>query len=441
MKALWEDDITIEPKEQLCHEIKADCVIIGAGLCGILIANELQSRGFKTVILEANRICSGASMRTTAKITSQHGLIYSKLSKKLSPDTAKLYYESQQSAIDYLENIVVKNKIDCDFKRLPSYIYATKSDKNLLNEALALRQMGARFEYTKEVELPFKIKGAIRFPLQAQFHPLKLIKALSKNLNIYENSRVISVEGDCVKTAHGKVFAQYIVDASHYPIINFPGFYFLRQHQERVYLLAINADKELFGMYYGCDDGHTFRQAGNKIIVGGENHRTGKNTQGGCYYNLFKFARKNFPDCTFDFKWSNQDCITHDSIPFIGKYTCFSDNFFVATGFNKWGMSNSCVSAMLIADLICDKDNDYKKVYSPQRLHLRASAKGIFQDVGHSVMGLSQGLFSSKEHKCKHLGCRLKENADDNTFECPCHGSEFDREGNIIFNPTQKNLR
>lgn len=440
MKSIWENDVVFKEFKPLAKDIKADCVVIGGGIAGILTAYELQNRGFKTVLLEADKLCSGATCRTTAKITSQHGAVYGDIVKKIGVDAGKLYYESQQNAIDYIESVAAKSGINCMFKRLPAYIYQKKGDGMLLSEARALNKIGADFEYTKTTELPFEVSGAIKFPNQAQFHPLMLMQRLTQELEIYEKSRVVSIEADGVVTPHGKAFAQYIVDATHYPIMNIPGFYFLRQHQQRVYLLAIRCDKKLDSMYYGCDDGHTFRQSGRHIIIGGEAHRTGNNKKGGCYYNLFKFARQCYPDCVFDYKWSNQDCITHDGIPFIGRYSKASSNLFVATGFNKWGMSSSGVAAQLIADLICDRKNEYESLYTPQRFHVRAGAKKLFVDVGYSVGGLTKGLFSSKDRKCKHLGCRLTINSDENTFECPCHGSQYAKNGKLLHNPSPKSL-
>lgn len=439
MSTLWENAV-FPGRESLRGVIAADCTVIGAGLAGIMTAWELQSRGFSVVVLEAKRICSGATAKTTAKITSQHGLIYNKISRKIGKAQAKLYYESNQRAIDRYEDIINKRKIDCGFRRLPAYIYSKSSVYDLLQETVSATNAGAKCGFTKKTSLPFGIKGALRFENQGQFHPLKFALPLTRDLQIFEKSPVRDIEDGKVVTDKGEVRTQYIVNTTHYPIVNVPGFYFLRQHQERSYAVALRTDKTLDGMYLGIDDGHSLRSYDEGIIIGGESHRTGKNTKGGCLCRLQDFARECYEEAEISHIWSNQDGITHDGLPFIGRYSRSSPRIFVATGFNKWGMTLSCVASELIADLICGKHNDYEALYSPQRLNLRAAAGKFMVDAGYSVAGLVSGLVSKKERKCSHLGCRLQKNADENTWECPCHGSQFDEKGRVKFSPAQKNL-
>ncbi|MBQ4569008.1 MAG: FAD-dependent oxidoreductase [Ruminococcus sp.] len=439
MSTIWED-VTFEKRESLQGLEVADCTVIGAGLAGVLIARELQSRGFSVVVLEADRVCSGATARTTAKITSQHGLIYNRISRQIGKTQARLYYESNQKAIDRYEEIIKAYGIDCDFKRLPSYVYSRSNVYNLLQETLSATNAGAKCRYTKDTSLPFGIRGALRFEDQAQFHPLKFAKALAKNLKIYEKTPVTRIEDGKVLTQSGEVRTQYIVCATHYPIINIPGFYFLRQHQERSYALALSSQTKLDGMYLGIDDGHSLRSFDGGIILGGEKHRTGKNTKGGCLCRLKDFASENFEGAEILGSWSNQDCITHDGLPFIGRYSRFSPRFFVATGFNKWGMSLSMVASELIADMICGRKNEYEKLYTPARMNIRAGAGGFLLDAGSSAYHLISGLVSKKERKCPHLGCRLQKNPDENTWECPCHGSGFDKTGQVKFSPAKKNI-
>lgn len=440
MTTIWED-VKFPERGSLRGVIAADCTVIGAGLAGIMTAWELQRRGFSVVVLEAERVCFGATARTTAKISAQHGLIYHKLSKKIGKTTAKLYFESNNRAIDRYEDIIRSEKIDCDFVRLPSYVYSRSNVYDLLQETHAATLAGAKCSYTNETTLPFGVKGALRFEEQAQFHPLKFAAHLSKDLQIFERSPVIHIEDGVVKTALGEVRTQYVVNTTHYPLVNVPGLYFLRQHQERSYAVAVNTEYKLDGMYLGIDDGHSFRNSSQGVIVGGEKHRTGKNSKGGCLCRLKNFAQECFEDGEISRAWSNQDVITHDGLPFIGKYSVFSPRMFVATGFNKWGMSLSCVASELLADLICGKDNDYARIYSPKRVNLRAASGRFAVDVGYSAVSLCSGLFSSRERRCTHLGCRLQKNADENTWECPCHGSEFDENGRVVFSPAKTSLK
>lgn len=425
---------------KLTHDIKTDCVVIGGGITGILTANELSSRGFSTVVLEANTICSGGTGKTTAKITSQHGLIYARLLKYFGEKQAKMYFESQNKAIDYIEQLVQSKNIDCDFVRLPACVYCVEEAHQIIKEHKALNQLGIAHELTNKTDLPYPIKAAIRFENQAQFNPVKFVRAIASSLEIYENSPVVKIERDCVYTDCAKVCAHYIIVATGYPIINNPGFYFARQHQERSYVIAIKSPKKIREMYLGIDDNRSVRRYNDYVLIGGEKHRTGKN-KGGCYCTLMDFAQRYFKsDCQI-YSWSNQDCIAHDGVPFIGNYSKYSEHLFVATGFGKWGMTNSAVSAQLISDLICDRKNEYIQLYTPQRLNLPGSIKDLSIDLGQSVSGLFQGwILSGKSKRCSHMGCKLKENKEENTLECPCHGSQFDKDGNVLRNPAIKKM-
>ncbi len=439
MSTLWEN-IEFEKKDRLYGEEKADCTVIGAGMAGLMTAYELQKRGFSVIVLEAGRVASGATARTTAKITAQHGLCYDKLISKHGLTTAKLYFESNTRGIDKYEKFIRELNIDCDFKRVPAYIYGKNSAYEIQKEAQAADKVGAMYRYTKSTTLPFSVKGALRFENQAEFHPLKFAKALTQNLRIYENTPVIDIEDGKVTTMQGQVQTNYIVNTTHYPIINLPGLYFLRQHQERSYCVGMKTDKRLDGFYLGIDDDKSFRNYNEGIIMGGESHRTGENKNGGCLCRLKNFAEKCYPEGKLVREWSNQDAMTHDGLPFIGRYSTFAPRMFVATGFNKWGMSLSAVASEIIPDLICGKRNEYEKLYTPNRVKLRASFSSFAVDVGYSVKGLASGLVSSKEKRCTHLGCRLKENKDEGTLECPCHGSQFDGEGHIVFSPANKDI-
>lgn len=439
MATIWEDT-ELRTREKLRGVTVADCTVIGAGMAGIMIAYELQQRGFSVVVLEADRVASGATCRTSAKITSQHGIVYSKIAGRIGKDEAKLYFESNQRAVDRFAEIVKREKIACDFKRAPAYIYSTKSSLAILKEEMYASMSGAKCCYTRETELPFSVKGALKFENQALFHPLKFIQALSKNLQIYENSPVVSVEDGRVVSASGEVRTQYIINACHYPFINFPGLYFLRQHQERSYLLALRTETRTDGMYLDIDSGHTLRSFDGGMLVGGESHRTGNNTKGGCYCRLKEYAKELFPNAEITNSWSNQDVITHDGLPFIGQFSRKNSKMFVATGFGKWGMSLSSVASALIPDLISGRVNEYKRLYTPDRRNIRAGAAGLVKDAGCSAVYLFSGMFSKKERKCTHLGCRLQKNRDENTWECPCHGSQFDTKGKVKFSPAKTDM-
>lgn len=454
MESIWKKEIEIADGKSLEGDMKVHTLIIGAGMAGILTAYLLKQRGIEAVIVEAKTIASGQTENTTAKITSQHGLFYSKLLRKAGVKRAKAYAKANEEAIRIYEQIVRKENIDCDFEKKPSYLYSVDDmrTEELQREAEVAKNLGISASYVegdKITEIPFEVKGAVRFENQAQFHPLKFINHLADQLTIYENTKVLSVKEHTVYTNTGTIWAENIVFACHYPIINVPGFYFLRQHQERSYVLALENGKELSGMYYSIDeDGLSFRSVKDVLLLGGGNHRTGK-----CichcgdvykekygYTFLQKMADKYYGDMREVARWAAQDCMPHDEIPFIGKYSIFRPYWYVATGFKKWGMTSSMVSAMLITSHLCGKYSVYEDTFSPQRLLIRMGISNFIKDVRESVRGLLKGLFVDKKRRCKHMGCKLEWNNEEDSWDCPCHGSRYDKNGELLDNPAQTDI-
>lgn len=431
--------VEIQQRPQLLRNIIADVVVIGAGLAGLLTAYELQNRGMNVVVLEANRIMSGVSGHTTAKITAQHGLIYSRLYEKINDSAAKRYAMANLSAVEKFKQLIEKENIECAMEITPSYLYAINDERSLENEAEALRKIGVNTSIVSDTDLPFKIKAALKLDSQAQFNPVMFAKHIADKLRIYESSRVIQIEPNYAICKKGKVRADYIVMATNYPIINYPGMYFMRQHREQAHVEEVKNIPKLRGMYYGIDGGNSFRSFRDSVIVSGQSHRTGKKV----LQNSEEFKQEtgyDYPSGKVSHRWSAQDCMTHDGIPFIGRYSIHSPNLFVISGFNKWGMTSSMLASDIIADMIFDKANDFEKLFTPQRFHL-TSTKSLFVDIGKSVVGLGSGVFTKKERKCTHLGCRLKENKADGTWDCPCHGSKFSKDGEVISGPAQVPLK
>lgn len=484
MESLWRKQTKIkktnsDKENSISSNIHRDVIVVGAGMAGLLIAYYLKEQGKDVLVLEADRITSGQTERTTAKITSQHDLKYSKLVKKVGIKKARMYALANEVAISEYEQFIREHKIECQFKRVPAYLYTMQDEAMLIKEAKTAAALGIEAFFTKETELPFSVKGAVCFLKQAQFSPLEFINHICSELEILENTKVIAVKGNRViarNISENKIFtADKIVIATHYPILNVPGFYFMRQHQERSYVLALSGCKKIKGMYYGIDsDGLSFRQAGDVLLLGGKSHRTGQNQKGGAYDFLMQEARRYYPECKEKTRWSAQDCMPHDGIPFIGKYSIFTPHIYVATGFQKWGMTSSMIAAMILRDELCGVSNPYAKVFSPQRLNIRASFGNLILDVFESVKGLSKGFFhrpkkkadvlqnghggivsiegqryacyrdnQGKLHKisakCPHMGCELTWNPDEKSWDCPCHGSRFDVDGKLFDNPAKVN--
>lgn len=476
-RSIWSRTTETEERTPLPGDREVDVAVIGGGMAGLLTAYLLQQKGHQAIVLEAARIGSGQTKNTTAKITSQHGLIYDKLTRKYGFNDARLYARANEEAIGMYEKIIGQKQIDCDFQRLPSYLYSTQDREILQAEARAAARLGLPASFRDSLSLPFDTVGAVCFEHQAQFHPLKFLSGIAKELEIYERTMVYSVRGHKLYTNHGTVTARYIVFAVHYPFPVISGFYFARQHQERSYAIAYSGVKQLDGMYYSIDDkGLSLRSYKDLLIIGGSGHRTGRKETGGSYALLREQAEKYFPEGEETASWSAQDCISHDMLPFIGAYSWLHPYWYVATGFKKWGMTFSMISAMMISDTICGVEYPYQKVFTPRRWHPITSARTFFLDLGISVKGLLTGyhFFTNAREadlnpghggivrrrgrrygcyrdlqgeihrvtlRCPHMGCELLWNPDELSWDCPCHGSRFDYDGNLIDNPAQKHKK
>lgn len=476
MKSVWSESCKFRKREALNKDIKTDVLVIGAGIAGILTAYMLKQKGRDVVLIDAAEIASGNTKNTTAKITSQHDLIYSKLITEFGEEKARQYAKANELAIKKYKEIIEDKRIECDFEEKPAYVYSLNEVDVLKEEAKAAKKLGIYAEFVQKANLPFKINGALKFNNQAQFNPLKFLKDILNELVIYENTRALEIKENLVVTSGGNITAKNIVVATHYPIMNAPGYYFMKMHQERSYVLALENKSEVDGMYIDLNkEGYSFRTYNNLLLLGGISHRTGENEEGGSYDELRKVAKRLYPKAKEKYHWSAQDCMTIDGIPYIGRYSSETPNIYVATGFNKWGMTSSMVSAMIISDMILEKENDFSEIFSPKRFDLYLSINNIANDLietaknfiaqkvyipsseiehiknGHGGIieynGEKVGVYKNKEGKeffvstkCPHLGCQLSWNADELTWDCPCHGSRFDYKGRLIGSPATKDL-
>ncbi len=447
MKSIWTAETKIRNRESLPGDIDTEALVIGGGLAGILTAYYLKQAGIDTVVLEADRIGSGQTKNTTAKITSQHGLIYDRLLRTLGSKKAEQYAQANENAIDEYEKLIREKEIDCDFVRCPACLYSREEETLLKREAEAAAKLGikASFEQT-DGGLPFYVTGITKFEDQARFHPLKFLERIAEELTVYERTTVLKVEGGRAKTDRGNVTARQIVFAAHFPFMNIPGYYFARMYQERSSVIALEGADIPESMYLGIDkNGLSFRPQGEKLLLGGGSHRTGVNKKGGQYENLLKQARLLYPGCKETARWSAQDCMTPDRIPYIGRFSNRYTDWYVATGFGKWGMTSAMVSAWILTALITGRECPEAAVFSPAR-HLTAQAAGQLVCHGaHTVKGLAGHLLPAGDTdiipNCPHMGCRLKYNPDEESFDCPCHGSRFDKEGRLLDGPAQTDCR
>lgn len=431
MKSVWQEAASLPSFPELERDIRTDVLIIGGGIAGILTAYRLKERGIDCVIAEKGRICSGVTGNTTAKITSQHGAIYAKLLKNIGAENARKYLLANENALKQYEKI--SRKIDCDFENKDNFVYSLNDKKKLTDEILALDRIGFTADFVEDIPLPIKTVGAVRFPKQAQFNVLKFLSAATKDLKIFENTFVKEMVGTNAVTDRGKIFAKKVVAATHFPFINKHGLYSLKLYQHRSYVIALENAGNVSGMYVDENKkGMSFRNYGDLLLLGGGGHRTGK--KGGSWNELRAFAKTYYPEAKEKYFWSAQDCMSLDCVPYIGQYSKNTPDFYVATGFNKWGMTSSMAAAEILADLITDRKNDFADVFSPSRsmLKLQLPVNGF-----ESVIGL---LTPSKK-RCPHLGCALKWNEAEHSWDCPCHGSRFSEDGKVLDNPANGNLR
>lgn len=474
MESIWSKSCQIRKRDRLTGDLETEVAVIGAGMAGVLTAYQLQKAGKRVAVLEADRVGSGQTRNTTAKITAQHGLIYHRLIREQGEEKARQYANANMEAIREYRRVVAEENIACDFEETCAYVYGGDVEQ-LKQETEAASRLDLPASFVTGENLPIPTAGAVRMEGQAQFDPLKFLRAVSDQLTIYENTPVRTVESDCLTTDTGTVRAAHIVFACHYPFVNFPGMYFARMHQERSYVLALKGAPKANGMFIGVGEhGYSLRDYGDLLLFGGEGHRTGENTEGGRYDALLQAAEQLFPGCRETARWSAQDCVTADGVPYIGRYASGQPNWYVATGFRKWGMTSSMASALLLRDLICSGESPWAEVFDPGRFDwetlpkiageggqaVKGLAKQIFQipaesagkiPPGHGGVVLldgekagvykdENGILYPVDIRCPHLGCQLEWNPDEHSWDCPCHGSRFDRYGKLLSGPAQENL-
>ncbi len=425
IKSIWEKDAPRVRFDALKGNESTDVLIIGGGIAGILCARQLKDAGVDCMLVEATEICGGITKNTTAKITLQHGLIYEKMMRRFGEDKARLYLEAQSKSIKKYTKLC--ENTDCDYETRDNYVYSFDDRLKIEKEVASLNRLGVKADFSEARELPFSVAGAVRVKDQAQFHPLKFLYAIAKDLPIYEHTKVVALTPYKAITNRGEIAYKKLIVATHFPMLNKHGFYYLKLYQHRSYVIALKGAKNVNGMYVDeSDTGLSFRSYGDLLLLGGGGHRTGK--KGGCWQELENFAKKHYKTAEIVGKWATQDCMTLDGIPYIGRYARSAKDVFVATGFNKWGMTNAMVAADILCDLVHDKASPYAAVFDPSRTVLRPQlAVNAFES--------TVGILTPTAPRCPHLGCALKYNRAEHTWDCPWPRSRFTERGELIDNP------
>ena len=429
MRSIWSETVSLPRFPVLEGDKKTDVLIIGGGMAGILCAYYLQKKGVDYILAEGKSIGAGITANTTAKITVQHGLIYHQLLRSVGKEKAAMYMQANQKALEEYSDLC--RHVDCDFQYKTAYVYSLKDRRKLEKEAEALEHLGISGSILDETKLPFPVAGAIAFENQAQFHPLKFLASVVKSLNIYEHSFVKELKEKTAVTDRGTIAFQKAIFATHFPVDNKHGMYFLKLYQHRSYVIALEHAADLDGMYVDESKyGMSFRNYGDLLFVGGGDHRTGK--RGGNWQELRDFAKRYYPLANEIGFWATQDCMSLDKIPYIGPYSPHMKNCYVATGFNKWGITSSMISAMLLTDLILERKNPWAEVFCPSRSMLKPQ---LFLNGCEAV----KNLLTITGKRCPHMGCALKWNGTEHSWDCPCHGSRFDEAGGLLDNPANGN--
>ncbi len=426
--SLWRMEMDLPRFPALEGDRSTDVLIIGGGLAGLLCAYQLMKAGVECLVVEADQICGGVTGNTTAKLTVQHGLIYNKLTGWMGPEGAVDYLRANERALKEYRRLC--KDIDCGFEEASSYVYTMDAPQKLRREQEALKAIGCQTLWHESTELPFPVAAALEMPDQAHFQPLKFVQAILPGLDILERTPVRRVDDTVAYTDRGVIRAKRVLFCTHFPFIDRRGCYFMKMYQHRSYVLALEGAWPVRGMYVDQSDrGLSFRKAGELLLLGGGGHRTGK--QGGGWEELRRTAHRYWPQSREVTCWATQDCMTLDAVPYIGRYSPAEPNWYVATGFNKWGMTSSMTAALLLRGLLEKGEVDWGRVFDPAR-----TMKPL--PLAANIVSSTVGLLTPSLRRCPHLGCALKWNSREHTWDCPCHGSRFAQDGKLLNSPAAK---
>ena len=493
-RSFWVESTPETDYAPLAGRVSVDVAVIGAGITGLTSATLLKREGKTVAVVEAKRIVRGATGYTTAKVTSGHGVIYSELMKTFGAEGARRYAEANQAALERVARFVDEDGIDCDFERKANYVYAESREEieSLEREVEAARSCGLGASFVEDTPLPYEVAGAVRLADQAQFHPRKYLLALAQTIpgdgsHVFELTRALDVDAGsacAVKTDRGTVLARDVIVATHLPFLD-RGLFFAKTYPHRSYAVAAPIDEKHApnGMFINA--GTPTRSArtihdGNRLLlqVGGNGHKAGEEEDTPRRYEqLEEFLREHWPEAgPVEYRWSTQDYMSLDRVPYVGRLRRRLQQVTTATGFNKWGMTNGTAAAMILSDGILERPNEWAEVFEAKRLKPRVSAGKLVKEgasVGFHFLadrlgraderspdGLAPGegaiLRVGRRKRavyrdeagalhilsavCRHLRCIVAWNPAERTWDCPCHGSRYTGEGQAIQGPTVKDL-
>ena len=494
--SLWLKDGLKSQIPKLENDIVCDVCVVGAGIKGIMSAYKLNEAGFKVVLIDKQEPLNLATGNTTAKFTFQHSLIYSDIIRNYDLEKAKLYYDSQIEGLELVKTLIKKHNIDCDYKETSSIIYAEDEDayNELLTEQSAYEKLNIPHEMVQDIPFNINAIGGLKVDSHFELNPVKYLDFLitylmDQGVSVFKNTEAKTVEKEDkeIKIITGNYHAincNNLVIATAYPFFGGNGFYYTRLEANRSYLLAFEIDKtsdDNVMMISNSSSPYSLRFSNtdgtNYLLVGGQGNKVGQSgSEMESNQKLLDFASSHFNVDQPAFKWSAQDYKSLDHIPYIGLLTSSYDKIFVATGFNKWGMSNGSFSSILLTDLIQSKHSKYESLFNPSRGDIRSNIgsfmkanlnvakemiKGkvlpdeinledIKNDEGGIIRYEGQRVAAYRDDKgdlflsdstCTHLGCELEYNDSDRSFDCPCHGSRFNYDGKVLEGAATSDLK
>ncbi|CAG7640347.1 Cytochrome b6-f complex iron-sulfur subunit [Paenibacillus solanacearum] len=493
-ESLWLAASPIPSFPKLTRDIRVDAAVVGAGISGITTAYLLSQRGLRVALIEAGTVLSGTTGHTTAKITAQHDLVYDEFISHFGKEQARLYYEANHEALQFIKKTVAEQRIACDFTEEDAYVYTDADDyvKKIASEYAAYEALGIPGAYADRTPLPFPTKAAVVMKQQARFNPVPYLTHLLRQATeqygcqVYEHSTAVNLEKGSpatVITQEGqRVTCDFVVLSTHFPFADGGGFYFAKLHASRSYVLAAKAAQAWPGGMYICaeEPKRSLRSATVNgealLLIGGESHKTG---QGLCtfrhYEALQQFGEEQLGITDIRYRWSAQDLVTLDKLPYIGPITSDALNVFVATGYKKWGMTTGTAAALLIDKLVAGGESPYQELFHPSRFHADPSLKTLIVQnadvLDQFVSGKLEMIFKTPEEldrdegsvvrvngkragayrdpegtlhivdtTCTHMGCEVEWNDGERTWDCPCHGSRFSYKGDVLEGPAKEPL-
>lgn len=489
-ESLWQEripDYIPLTKKDVERYTVFDVAVIGGGITGVTTALLLQKAGKKCLLLEARTLGFGTTGGTTAHLNTMMDNPYNVLIKDFGEDNARMVHDAAQKAIDLVQKNVKEYNIDCGFMHRQAYLFAEdeKQAEELKDISEASKKVGCKVKYADTIPAPMDFKKALVFSDQAQFHPIKYLYALAKAFEeaggtIIQNCRVTEVKADKPLTIHsdcGNYNADSLIYATHIP----PGVNILhfRCAPYRSYAMAVKLKNNEYpdGLVYDmCEPYHYYRTQevnGEKyLIAGGEDHKTAHeaNTQQ-CFDKLKQYIKKYYKIEEVAYQWSSQYFEPTDGLPYIGSLPGSSENIYVATGFGGNGMIYSHVSAMVLTEMLVSGKSEYGELFNPNRVKPVAGFSNFVKEAvdvvgkfigkrfdtekihdfiemtrdeakvvkyeGHTLALYkdANGGLHSVSPVCPHVGCRVEWNNTEKTWDCPCHGSRFNADGEVLTGP------